>query len=254
MKRHFTLIELLVVIAIIAILAGMLLPALNSSREKGRSAVCRSNLKQFGLGFQMYVNDYKYYISVINNADGRTAWAGDYWPRMFKKDNYITGIKNVTCLSEPHAPAYEIGDYNNNRVGRQTNYGLNRLFGIYPGHTGSPKASTDAVMAKYKGSQNLVVFVDAASPASAATPAYGCAAAEQNQAAFYFEPPQASAAIYPGMTPTGMCINMRHQKKTNAVLLNGSVISLDINELNEKREGNIYKYFTPFGSGASLVP
>jgi prepilin-type N-terminal cleavage/methylation domain-containing protein len=57
-RRGFTLIELLVVIAIIAILAAILFPVFAQARAKARQAVCISNVKQLGLGFMMYVQDY----------------------------------------------------------------------------------------------------------------------------------------------------------------------------------------------------
>lgn len=94
--RQFTLIELLIVIAIIAILAGMLLPALSQARERSRQISCMNNERQLGMAMMEYVNTSNGYFPqdpVVNN--------GLYWYRIFSKVGVETLEKTPKLLECP---------------------------------------------------------------------------------------------------------------------------------------------------------
>lgn len=84
-KKIFTLVELLIVVAIIAVLAGLLIPALNSARSKAQDIHCRSNLKTLMAATISYDIDFKYVIPATIRIDG---WGRAYW-WIYAKSKYL---------------------------------------------------------------------------------------------------------------------------------------------------------------------
>ncbi len=115
-KSGFTLIELLVVIAIIAILAAILFPVFASARDKARQTACTSNLKQLGLGFMQYVQDYDETFpcgtTQTATTSGGMGWAGQVYP-------YVKSVGVFTCPSDTYknnsGPTFTVGSYGYNQ-------------------------------------------------------------------------------------------------------------------------------------------
>ena len=207
MKKYragsFTLIELLVVISIIAILAGMLLPALGKARDKARGIKCVSNLSQIYKAYVFYSDDHKEYI--LPTCGEVNSWSGKSWTKRIEEGKYIPNIRNVgiRCpsikLQNPSSDNEHYGAMlysNGSKLYRPRYVGLSQ--------PGGPAQSTEVKPEKF------MLLMDSL--------AYG-------RSEIYI--------VWTGMSSWdyGRTIHLRHSRRANIATASGNVVSDTVDEI-----------------------
>ena len=220
-QKHFTLIELLVVIAIIAILAGMLLPALNTSRERARSVNCMSNLKQLYMSHSAYTPDNDGWV-----LNAYSATDGGNWGDRLVKGKYLPNKSFLVCPTG--ASARNLIPTKTTKPGEGGNYGIGLNYGTFGLTFTASKLGTEWVMVKeasvsrFNNNSNLITFVD--------TPMQGEA---QNCNSYYGHVKQGIFEVTSNKAAYHM-MSVRHNMSANVAFFDGHAGNLKTVEVRKK--------------------
>ena len=232
MKKLFTLIELLVVIAIIAILAAMLLPALNKARAKSHQISCTNSQKQLSLATLQYAADHRYLVLAYYGTNDLSPGAD------LRRFNYISGdLHKYGCPSSGTKEATYMSDYTKACIGY--NHFLGNLNSSYVPNTVWGRTWPAIMPEKVKSASQKVMWVDARPDGpSVRVPCFRRAATQEAQ----YEALATSQGAY-----------FIHGDRCNVAYIDGHADSVRFGEMSEANfstatsaANDTGKYFNPW--------